>query len=561
MKGMMMIRQWVAMSAIVVVLGGATVARGQVAVVSSKSAEGLLAGVQATLAATGSQDPQVQAIGGFLDNLKQPEMLKGIDRTKPLGAYAMIQGSDGAVEAPYAVLMVPITNQGDFLATLEQFGVQSMPPTAAVAGVTHQLTTPGAGAPPLLGRFENGYAIFTTRPKGPPTDAMLKPATVLGKPSTMLSVRMRIDQIPEPSKQQINASVDQQAAGDRAQKPGEADDDFESRMAGMNLVLDSFKALIRDGRDVVFNFDTDLKSGDLALELAAIAKPATTMATSVQAFGSALSLFQGIGSKGILNVSARVPMSEAIRKVFANQMTKGREAAAKTQGDADDKALASEFFDIFEPILTAPDFDMGLAGFGPFPAAKQGASSTYAMIFGLKVQDGAKFDKLLRDLAKKAAKDMPPGVEKITMDAAKSSDGTTAIHEIRLKPNDDPSFAIMGEPVIRIAVKRDAMLVAVGGEAPLKATLDAIGKPVATRANPPIQLSANLGKLVFLSTAMNPKAEADLREMMKANGILQGNDAARDLISLSIGGGNALTIRYKLDGAVLKMVYSLGQTR
>src|SRR6185312_7721267 len=99
------------MSVGLMVVACSTAARGQVVVVSAKSTDGLISGVRSVLVATDAGEP-IRPVLAFLDNLKAPGTLKGIDPARAVGAYAEIKEG----EAPYAVILVPVTDQADFLA-------------------------------------------------------------------------------------------------------------------------------------------------------------------------------------------------------------------------------------------------------------------------------------------------------------------------------------------------------------------------------------------------------------------------------------------------------------
>ena len=534
--------------AVLVLASMAHAARGQAVVVSSRSADELMASARSLVVAAVGEGDQAKPILQLLDAMQGPDMLKGLDRTKPMGAFANLPSQPG--EIPGVVVLVPITSQADFLGLLERFNV----PTATVEGtkgVTHSISIPGQPVM-LYGRFEGGYAAFSSLPAGPPAT---KPAAIFAESLAPLAAKVAFDQVPPAMKQAMTANIAQQAEAQGQRKPGESDESFEGRLAGMNLVFDAFNAMLRDGKDLTLALNVDAKKGDLSLDLKARSLPGTKVAASFQSFGSKASLFRSIGGTGGSGF-ARMPVADSIRKLFGGIIDRARESAAKQQGDPGDVALANEIFDVAGPLLTSPEVDLGVGLFGPYPGGEGG--STYAALFGLRVADGKLFDKVVRDLAAKAIKEKPDGLEKLTVDADKSTDGKTSIHEIRVAAKSLPTERF-GEPVARVAVKGDAVLVAVGakGLESLKKALAALD-PAAKPGVPQIQAQASMNAILPLTTP-DAKAEAAFRDQMKAAGILQGADASRDTGMLQmLGTADSLSIRLKLDGPTLKFLAAMG---
>jgi hypothetical protein len=532
------------------VVAFATVARGQVVVVSAKSTDGLISGLRSILAATDAGEP-IQPALAFLDNLKAPGTLKGIDPAKPVGAYADFP----AGREPSVVVLVPISDQADFLELLGRFGLQAKP-VAGIPGATHSIELPGERPTTLLGRFDGGYACFTTDLKGPPAAPASNPAAVLAGRPGLLSATIRLDLIPVQMKGAVLGQIEATADRDRKQKPDEDDQTYQGRMAGMALVLDSFSSLLQEGRDLTLQVAEP--KGDLAVELTAKALPGSKLAAAFQSFGAASSLFRGVGAKSIAEVYGRMAMSDGIRKTFSVVMKKSREDLAKKENEPAAKDLGNEMLDLFDAIFTAPAIDLGAALHGPFP--RTGGGSTFAGVFAFQVEDGDRVDRFIRKLAKATDQERPDGVEKVTLDKDKASDGVTPIHEVRLTPGKE-TFAAFGDPVIRVATRRDAVVVAFGGEGlpALKQALDAIARPPAGPA-PQIKVEASLGKLTLASTS-TPKAAEELAKTFRTAGIFQGADADRDRVSVAIVVGDTMAIRFRMDGPTLKFLALMGQTQ
>ncbi len=533
------------------VAAGPAAARAQVAVVAVKSADGLIAGARSLLGAMGG-GPAFDPAVAFLDKLKAPGTLKGVDLGRPAGAYVEIPAQGG--EVPYVVVLVPVADPADFFATLTAAGV-TVVPVEKTPAVTHTLTIQGAGPIVLHGKVEGGYATFATRPAGPPADAALRPAAVLAGAPGLLSARLRIDRIPAPSKQLMLDQTKAGAVADRDRKPGEDDPSYLGRMAGMDVVLDAFTALLRDGGDMILSLDVAEGRGDLAVDLVFKPLPGTAMAGSFRDFGAAPSLFRGIAGGSIANGWARVPLSDGVRKLFATISAKGRDDATKGEASPEAKAAMTEMVAVFEPILTGPDADLGLALHGPLEGGDKVAS--FAAVVAARVADGGRADRLCRTLAAALAKSPTAGIEKMTLDADKA--GEVPIHEIRLASN--AFLARFGEPVVWIAARPNALAVALGrqGLPALKQALDSIASPPprGPDAPGPIQVSAAVGKVARFA-AGGPDGQARLNDQFQAAGVLQGADAARDRVGMTLVGGDSLALRLRVDGPLLKLLATLG---
>ena len=574
-------------------LAWAPTAPAQVVVLTAKSAGATLDDLRYLVGAVLPEDQARPALD-VLERFKDPAVTRGLDRARPLGAYVDLPKEPG--QQPAIVGFVPVSDGPAFLKTLEAqgFTVDNQP---AAPGFSHQVTPPGAGGPPVFALLTADYAFFTNDAGAAPGLKALKPADLLpGRPDAgLLSLDLRLDRVPAQYKELVLQQVAQNAEKDRAQRDGEDDATYQGRLAGQQLALDGFNALIRDGKGITLDLGVDPGPGELVINLGMQATPGSPTAASLRTFGARTSLFHDLGLDSALSYWASLPLSEPIRAALAKAFAQGRKSIVEDE-DNDDatKQLATTLFDAIAPTFQADDVDLGMAIRGPFP--KPGADPLYVLLAGLKVKDGKKIEAILRDAI---AKSGPEIRAQVALDLEKAGDGVTSIHRLRIDEDDDDDddkakdkkadedkdddkakgnkaekadddkdddddkakarvAKQFGEPFVYFALRDDVAIAALGenGLNVVKEALDATARPAAEHPSQ-VELVASLAKLAGLGDDPGSTATRDA-----AAAFFRGPAAKKDGFRFRLRGeGDSARLRYAIDVPVLKFLAEVGIRR
>jgi hypothetical protein len=161
--------------AVFISLLAAPLANGQIAVVSARSVDAVLADSRYIARLVG-QDAQAKQVEGLLKPFLASKNGSGLDAKRPFGAYAVWPEKVGGLESlgKSVVFFVPVADEKRFLALLEDL---SWKPRKTEDDM-YRLSVPGAGDYSL--RFANGHAYASTellllRGKLPELGAFLPP--------------------------------------------------------------------------------------------------------------------------------------------------------------------------------------------------------------------------------------------------------------------------------------------------------------------------------------------------------------------------------------------------
>ncbi|HEV3168345.1 MAG TPA: hypothetical protein VGZ22_30350 [Isosphaeraceae bacterium] len=531
--------------ALVTVLGALAMApsvRAQAVVVTAKSAGELIDDLRYLLAAVGSDGDDIQPALQGLDQLKAPGLLKGLDLTRPIGAFADLPAQPG--EPPAAVAFIPVTDGKAFLDTLaQQFkcGVSDQP---GVPGFSHKLTLPMDGAPPLLVVLTKEYAFFSLAPTGADKLKTIKPASLMPKTVSDLALSLRLDRVPEPLKQQIIAQSEEGMKAQGEQRPGENDEAYKGRILGQKVAQEVFSRLLKEGKELAMSLVVEPKRNDVAVELSVNAVAGTQLDKSLRAVGSKRSLFHSLGKGTVMTAWANVPVPEPMRDLIAEGLEKARAEGEQKADTPEAKQTLNDLAAAVKPTVSADEIDLGLSVFGPFPKPK--SKPTYVLLWGIKLADGLRIEKLFRDMVAKAD---PDNKARISLDVAKATADSPAIH--RIKIDADKNLDDFGDPSVFLSFRKDAGLVALGenGLAVLKQAIDLTRRPAAG-ASAPAEAEIALAKLVPLIEDDDNIGEAG---QQAANKVFVGKDENKDKLRLTLRGeADVLRLRLTTDVPALR---------
>jgi len=222
-----------------------------------------------------------------------PKGLKGIDSHKPLAVYARLDPAGNPTDST-GVALVPITDEKDFLALLEDFHLNPKKEEDGLYSVTPQFPPM-----PFYFRFADGYALITAKEKESISKAKVLPMERVfpaGQTDT-ISVTFRIDQIPEAIKQIGVGQVEPRLSElEEKRPPGQTDAEHALHAQAVKEVAKQISSIIQDGTQLQFLLNVDRQAGQLMAELSLAGKKDSELAKEIAASGAGKSQFAGLAS-------------------------------------------------------------------------------------------------------------------------------------------------------------------------------------------------------------------------------------------------------------------------
>jgi hypothetical protein len=498
------------------------------------SIENLLSDAKYVAELVGKSD-EVDNFEGILKSLGGGEGLKGIDPKKPIGVYAnIIKGLDDAE----AVVLVPVADEEAFLTFVS--AVLPHKPEKGDDGLYTVKVDRVPAVNAVYARFANGYCCISNRKESLAKDKLLAPATVLpaGKVG-VISVAVQIDQIPDKMKRMALGKIeDTLVQAGKKGKPGESDEEAQLRVALAEQLAAQIASLLREGGPVELRLDVDRNAGELAVSLsAAAAKPGSELATNISELGKNKSVAAALaGRDSAASAQLHVTLPAKLKSAVDALVEQVEKKAVEGARDDLEKELRETILKALKPTLQSGVVDSGFDLRGP------GAGKLYTLVFGSRVKEGAGLDKALRKIVDK----VPDEVKSfIKLDADKAD--SVAIHKITPPGVDAKTQAVFGDNPVYLAIRNDAILVALG-EKGLEAIKEAAA--AAPKAGRIFAVEAALGKIA-------PLLEQEHKGATEAAAKAFGKQGGDDKVRLVVEGGEALQIKLTAKAQLLKFATAM----
>jgi hypothetical protein len=354
---------------------------------------------------------------------------------------------------------------------------------------------------------------------------------VLPARSTALaSLTVHADAIPEKYKELVKTALAQGLAqAKRQEQPNETPNLKAFRLAAIDEAGALIRGVVEDGSDLTMSLDVDQAAGELSASASFSAKPGSALAASIAELASKKGVAASlVGANSAVHAVVNVALPEKLRESASDLFLEGmKNGLANAPGD-----LADAFVKAVTPTLKAGALDGGFDLRGPTP------KGLYTLVTGLKVEQGADIEKLLRDVVKSAPQDQ----KSLKLDVAKV--GAVNIHQVvpdANQPLDENAKRLFGEnPNIYFAIRDDAILLAGGPDALAVLKSAVAAKPA---ASPTMQMEVSVGRAAQLAANDNPTAP-DIAKKVFADG-------KKDKFRLTLQGGKTLTLKMSMDAPII----------
>ena len=394
-----------------------------------------------------------------------PNGIQGLDPKRPMGVYGSI-GPNGVDSE--AVLAVPSLDDEKMLSAI----------TLLASGLGGQVEKgKGGGAHvlnlnqspfPIYFRFEKKYCWATLRDESIIAPAKLPdPESFLkAQPGSLISLKFDLAGVPEGLRQMAVDQLKEKIAEARDQSPPEeTPKQKELRLQIASGIEEGLVAFLKEGGALSVEMGHDKASDEIFASTQLIPKAGDELAKAWNNLTDAETIGGGlVKSGGTLSLSMNLKVPSSLLKSFGAAVEELRNQALEKEKDPAKKELARNMFDAMMPTLKAGKLDFGMA------LSPSKGDDHQTMLLGMRVEEGAKVEDLVRKLA--AVPTQPDG-DKVTLDVGKASG--IALHKVEQGANSDQGAKdLLGTTPGFFAVRPDAILLGAGpdGFAKLKDAID-----------------------------------------------------------------------------------------
>ena len=468
-------------------------------------------------------------------------MIECLDLRKAVGFYAKIgpMGVDS-----HGVLMLPVKNQKDFLATLALLNV------VATEGQGGLFTMTPPGSPfPVLFRFANGYVYATVR-NTPEAEAgialgkLYAPEAIFKQgDASLFSVTFNVDALPNELKRKVLTGLEDGVRDVRTDKLAQEKNPLVRAFAETMLeeVATKVQSLIVDTQAVTLRVDLDRVKEDVGLSMNLTPRPNTNLASELATLGLGKSLGAGLATPTSMislfgNAAVPASMKKALDPLIDDFVAQGWKKAK-----ADEQPYAKELLEILAPTLKAGILDFGADFRGPT------ANDNAAMVVIVAVKEADKLEALVRKvygvLSEEEKKD-------IKLDADKA--GAVAVHVFTIKDRHDENDIFGPNAKGAVAFRKDAVVFAIGPVADAIAAVKS-GLETTPKSGPVMEGVAAIRRFAPVMEKKDPGSVAAAKKAYPP-GI---NDEYR----VTVIGGQSLDVRFTSSARIIQFGMLLEQAR
>ena len=281
--------------------------------------------------------------------------LQGLDRTRPIGAYAI---TTAAGQPAFAVL-VPIQDKDRFLALLKD----RLQCKIEESETGSMITAPNVPVPLYLA-FHADYAYITALSADWIADEnRVEPkaffATKLAA-NSMMGLVVHMDKVANDFKTAAIAQAELKTADDAKQgaQPGETQGETAIRLFTMKKTVSAFAAIVKQGQTITADVTIEPKTDLIGVTAKVVPLPKTSMAAYVQSLGDrkghTLSTTDSDAVAGRLNFALPESMRDEWAKV-ADQLLD--DMANDPKEDAEGRKISKVFIKGIRPTFESGVFD------------------------------------------------------------------------------------------------------------------------------------------------------------------------------------------------------------
>ncbi|HTN74091.1 MAG TPA: hypothetical protein VL096_02550 [Pirellulaceae bacterium] len=506
-----------------------------VAVVSIAHVDKLLGDID-YLAKTGGA-----ADAGRLVTLMAGPYVAGLDRTKPGGAYVLMEG-----ETPIVVGFVAVKDLTMVLATLKD----SLGEPKDLGDGVQQV---GEGPISVCIKQEGAFAFIAQDAKYL-TNLPKDPIALLGglEKTYSIAAKLNMKNLPQPLKEQaIKALQDGAAAA-----PADVDDPAQKELVEKLQAnsIKQMKALVEETDEITIGWAVDGVKKSTYIDFVFTAIDGTKLARTMAGLKDSKTNYSGFldaAAAFTMNLSSQSTdadeIAQAVALVESMRGTMLKELGKDEDLEDDEKAAATELIgtvvDVFKATLATGKADGG--------ALALADEEELTFVAGGHVVDAAKLEAAIKKAVAFVQKKHPDELEDVEVEFDSGKHGGIRFHTISYTLDDENAEKVFGETLdVVIGFGDTSVYVAFGNEAEaaLKKVIDQ-SAAAANKAVPPAQMNFALGPFMKFAASVeeNPTTAmlAELADKFKGN----------DRIKINVKAiSNGELMRFEVEEGVIQMI-------
>jgi len=456
----------------------------------------------------------------------------GVDVKRPFFAYAVAAAE--TAESPVA-LLVPVADEDAFLKFLESFPIKVLRGDDPFYGIEY----PNQPVR-IFFRFANGYAYFTAMKRGHVELHQLVTPDKLAAadPANALSVSVRIDRIPDMTKQMLLGQLELRLADVKERSGnGESKEQAEARRRGIDAVSEAVKRLLSEGRSAEIALAIDRERDTFGLQVSLDGKPNTLMNTAVGALAGGNTRFKPAPGSA-LHVGLNFAVPDAFRGLLGFAVDGlARDAVAK-ESDPAKRELAAKVTKAVGPTLKAGHVDLHIvAGASP--------ENQMSLLAALGVRDGKAIEGVVKDLVGQL-----PESERGKVHLDDATVGSFNMHRLAVEPGtlDLNARRLLGGNVnLWAGFSPNAVMLGLGGDA--AATVGGLDTGDKAERGPLVVIEGSVARLAALDPQASKVAERVFGRLPSAG----------DGFRLSLEGGDKLKLALNFHGRALRFFHQMNE--
>ncbi len=476
------------------------------------------------------------ALPGAITQITGGKGLKGLDATKPIGAY-LTMTSEG--QPKDFVIFVPVVSQKTFAESLASI----LPDPTTENGFT-QYQIPNNPVP-VFAKHGAKHFLFAQS-----TDALKETPNLdtLVKSTADIAIEFDLTKISDGLKEQFLAQTEAQAAATASNNITASEAERRGEELGRAIALSGLRRLLMDGDRLSVGFNIDAKAKAVSLDLGFTAKSETTLAQACAGYAKTESPFTSLTSKQTIgSFVLSTPLSQDAQGIFrlmVDEGEKGGVAAVKADTsvkEADRKAaieVLTRAAGTLRQSIERGRLDQALI-------VNSGASGKLQLLAATKVVKGKELGKIFEEVIRKDPKSSPVKLGVTEVKGAR-------VHAITLPPDSDREKHLGNGPA-HLAFAEDAVVLTAGDDSltAVKSSLDA--KTTTSTKRAPISLRIGLSKLLPLMEDAGPQ----VLELGKS-----AFESGHDEIALEVASQpNGASMRIEIQEGVLRLIGLVGAAR
>lgn len=501
----------------------------------------------------GGNPELAKGLEGLLAMMTGGKGLDGLDKSKPWGAVVQSDGQGFPVTA-----FVPVTNLKTLLAAL------AGPLGAAKDAGDGVFQVEGAPVP-LFVKEKGGWAFIAQTPDGF-KNAPADPSKLLGElPKKYdVAVNVSIKNVPDGVRQGLIGLMQMGAQAGLQQEPGESDEQFAVRRKLTEQSIQQMVRVINDLETILVGLSINSETKTAYLEATVTATAGSETAKDMAEMTDLKTEFAGLllpdasvvaRFTGKLSDSDVAQMQSSLVSIRARALNELSSQGLPAEGEKKAKELLGGLIDIIEETVKSKQVDGGVV--------VRLAPDTATLVAAGHVADGAKLEKLLKEIADVAKQEQPDVAKLIKLDAEKYEDVNLHVISVPL-PADDPGAQKLAKLIgdkaeVIVGTGAKSTYVAAGRDA-MKMLKEVIDKSKADtgKAVLPMQISVAVGPIAKFIAAVADEPEARQGAQMVA-GILAQAAGKDHVLITSKAVPNGAIVRIEVEEGILKALGMAGQ--